>query len=103
MLWSGSAGWGRVMSLMLPSVTGPEEAEIVVRQGADIVDLKDVVAGFGTVTPEVVRATVAAVRPPQAARRRVSVPDHEKVRPNAVAPAGGRAIRHHDRRSVRSG
>jgi FolB domain-containing protein len=49
------------MSLMLASVTGPEEAEIAVRQGADIVDLKDVVAGFGTVTPEVVRATVAAV------------------------------------------
>jgi (5-formylfuran-3-yl)methyl phosphate synthase len=49
------------MSLMLASVTGPEEAEIAVRQGADIVDLKDVAAGFGTVTPEVVRATVAAV------------------------------------------
>jgi len=49
------------MSLMLASVIGPEEAEIAVRQGADIVDLKDVGAGFGTVTPEVVRATVAAV------------------------------------------
>jgi (5-formylfuran-3-yl)methyl phosphate synthase len=49
------------MSLMLASVTGPEEAEIAVRQGADIVDLKDVAAGFGMVTPEVVRATVAAV------------------------------------------
>jgi (5-formylfuran-3-yl)methyl phosphate synthase len=53
------------MSLMLASVTGPEEAEIAVRQGADIVDLKDVGAGFGTVTPDVVQATVAAV-----ARRR---------------------------------
>jgi dihydroneopterin aldolase len=50
---------------MLASVTGPEEAEIAVRHGADIVDLKDVGAGFGTVTPEVVRATVTAV-----ARRR---------------------------------
>jgi (5-formylfuran-3-yl)methyl phosphate synthase len=49
------------MSLMLASVIGPEEAEIAARQGADIVDLKDVGAGFGTVTPEVVRATVAAV------------------------------------------
>src|SRR5262252_8785697 len=49
------------MSLMLASVTGPQEAEISVREGADIVDLKDVGAGFGTVTPEVVRATVAAV------------------------------------------
>jgi dihydroneopterin aldolase len=46
---------------MLASVTGPEEADIAVRQGADIVDLKDVGEGFGTVTPEVVRATVAAV------------------------------------------
>jgi dihydroneopterin aldolase len=46
---------------MLASVTGPEEADIAVRQGADIVDLKEVAAGFGTVTPEVVRATVAAV------------------------------------------
>src|SRR5262245_22061834 len=49
------------MSLMLASITRPEEAEVAVRQGADIVDLKDVGAGFGTVTPEVVRATVAAV------------------------------------------
>jgi (5-formylfuran-3-yl)methyl phosphate synthase len=53
------------MSLMLASVTGPDEAEIAVRQGADIVDLKEVGAGFGAVMPEVVRATVAAV-----ARRR---------------------------------
>src|SRR5262245_63667967 len=53
------------MSPMLASVTGPEEADIAVRQGADIVDLKDVAAGFGTVAPEVVRAAVAAV-----ARRR---------------------------------
>lgn len=53
------------MTLMLASVTGPEEAEIAIRQGADIIDLKDVAAGFGTVTPEAVRATVAA-----AARRR---------------------------------
>jgi dihydroneopterin aldolase len=50
---------------MLASVTGPEEAEIAVRHGADIVDLKEVGAGFGAVAPEVVRATVAAV-----ARRR---------------------------------
>jgi (5-formylfuran-3-yl)methyl phosphate synthase len=53
------------MSLMLASVTGPEEAEIAVRQGADIVDLKEVGASFGAVAPEIVRATVAAV-----ARRR---------------------------------
>jgi dihydroneopterin aldolase len=49
------------MSLMLASVTGPEDAEIAVRQGADIIDLKDVGAGFGAVGAETVRATVAAV------------------------------------------
>jgi dihydroneopterin aldolase len=46
---------------MLASVTGPEEAEIAVRQGADVIDLKDVGAGFGAVAPDVVRATVTAV------------------------------------------
>src|SRR5262245_10181190 len=81
--WSG----GRVMSLMLASVTGPEEAEIAVRQGADIVDLKDVAAGFGTVTPEVVRATVAAI-----ARRRpvsavVGEPVADRDRIAAIAAA----------------
>jgi len=56
------------MTLMLASVTGPEEAEIAVRYGADIVDLKEVGARFGAVTSAVVRATVAAV----AQRRPVS-------------------------------
>jgi (5-formylfuran-3-yl)methyl phosphate synthase len=75
------------MSLMLASVTGPEEAEIAVRQGADIVDLKDVAAGFGTVMPEVVRATVAAV-----ARRRpvsavVGEQDVERIATIAAALA----------------
>jgi dihydroneopterin aldolase len=64
-----------MMSLMLASVTGPDEAEIAVRQGADIVDLKEVGAGFGAVTPEVVRATVAAV----ARRRPVSAVVGEAV------------------------
>ncbi len=63
------------MSLMLASITGPDEAEIAVRQGADIVDLKEVGAGFGAVTPEVVRATVAAV----ARRRPVSAVVGEAV------------------------
>jgi (5-formylfuran-3-yl)methyl phosphate synthase len=49
------------MSLMLASVTGPDEAEVAVLQGADIIDLKDVGAGFGAVAPGVVRTTVAAV------------------------------------------
>jgi FolB domain-containing protein len=49
------------MTLMLASVTGPEEAEVAVLQGADIVDLKEVGAGFGAVAPDVVRATVATM------------------------------------------
>jgi (5-formylfuran-3-yl)methyl phosphate synthase len=50
-----------VMTFMLASITGPEEAEIAVRHGADIVDIKDVGTGFGAVGPDVVRATVEAV------------------------------------------
>jgi dihydroneopterin aldolase len=50
---------------MLASVTGPQEAEIAVAHGADIVDVKDVRAGFGKVNAALVRATVEAV-----ARRR---------------------------------
>jgi hypothetical protein len=38
------------MTLMPASVTGPEEAEIAVRQGADIVDLREVV-GSPTAAP----------------------------------------------------
>jgi FolB domain-containing protein len=66
------------MTLMLASVTGPEEAEVAVRQGADIVDLKDVGAGFSTVAPAVVRATVAAVarrRPVSAVVGETAVPE----------------------------
>jgi FolB domain-containing protein len=84
------------MSLMLASITGPEEAEIAVRQGADIVDLKDVRAGFGTVTPEAVRATVAAV-----ARRPVSAvvgepgadPEQVAAIASALAQAGASYIK----------
>lgn len=69
------------MTLMLASVTCPEEAEVAVRQGADIVDLKDVGVGFGTVAPEVVRATVAAV----ARRRPVSAVVGETTAPERIA------------------
>src|SRR5258707_15671292 len=81
------------MSLMLASVTGPEEAEIAVRQGADIVDLKDVGAGFGTVTPEVVRATVAAVgrRRPVSAVVGEHAADVERIAAPPRAPGGGGA------------
>ena len=51
------------MTLMLASVTGPQEAEIAVAHGADIVDLKDAANGaFGAVNPDAVRATLAAVQ-----------------------------------------
>lgn len=57
------------MTLLLASVTGPDEAEIAVGGKADIIDLKDSARGaFGAVAPELVRATVAAV----AGRRPVS-------------------------------
>src|SRR5262249_5353827 len=54
------------MTLLLASVTGPDEAEIAERHGADIIDLKDSRRGaFGAVAPDVVSATIAAI-----ARRR---------------------------------
>jgi (5-formylfuran-3-yl)methyl phosphate synthase len=75
---------GHVMSLMLASVTGPDEAEIAVRQGADIVDLKEVGAGFGAVAPDVVRATVAAV----ARRRPVSAVVGDSVDLDRILTSG---------------
>jgi (5-formylfuran-3-yl)methyl phosphate synthase len=57
------------MTRMLASVNGPEEAEIALAGGADIIDLKDPTKGaLGAVTPDVIRATVKAV----AKRRPVS-------------------------------
>jgi dihydroneopterin aldolase len=56
------------MTLFLASVTGPDEAEIALAHGADIVDLKDSTQAFGAIAPEVVRATVARI----AGRRPVS-------------------------------
>src|SRR5258706_2295200 len=83
------------MSLMLASVTGPEEADIAVRQGADIVDLKDVAAGFGTVTPEVVRATVAAVGRRRPVSAVVGEQDVERIAATAgaLAEAGASYIK----------
>jgi dihydroneopterin aldolase len=46
------------MTFMLASVTGAEEAEIAIRHGADIIDLKDVSTTFGAVPPTLVKATV---------------------------------------------
>jgi dihydroneopterin aldolase len=50
------------MTKMLASVTGPEEAEIAFRAGADIIDLKDPGAGaLGAVCPDTIRDTIKAV------------------------------------------
>jgi dihydroneopterin aldolase len=50
------------MTLMLASVTGPEEAEIAIAGGADIIDLKEPAAGaLGAVPVERIRATLAAI------------------------------------------
>lgn len=48
------------MTFMLASVTGAEEAEIAIRRGADIVDLKDARTAFGAVPTGMVQATVDA-------------------------------------------
>ncbi|HDZ72834.1 MAG TPA: hypothetical protein ENH55_08650, partial [Aurantimonas coralicida] len=57
------------MIRLLASVTGPEEAEIVIEGGADLVDLKDPAQGaLGAVSPAVLNATLRAV----AGRRPVS-------------------------------
>jgi (5-formylfuran-3-yl)methyl phosphate synthase len=81
------------MSVMLASIAGPQEAEIAVRHGADIVDLKEVRAGFGTVTPEAVRATVEAVarRRPISAVVGEATADAERVAAIAAALAAAGA------------
>jgi len=51
------------MTRMLASVNGPEEAEIALAAGADIIDLKDPTRGaLGAVATDVIRATVKSVR-----------------------------------------
>lgn len=57
------------MTLFLASVTGPDEAEVALANGADIIDLKNPAAGaLGAVPLDIVRASVARV----AGRRPVS-------------------------------
>jgi FolB domain-containing protein len=46
------------MTLMLASVTGIAEAEVALRHGADIIDLKDAGSAFGAVALPVIAATV---------------------------------------------
>lgn len=50
------------MTLLLASVTGPDEAAVALAHGADIIDLKDASRGaLGALDRDVLRATVAAL------------------------------------------
>jgi hypothetical protein len=80
----GTSRRSSLMTLMLASVTGAEEAEIAVRHGTDIIDLKDVGSAFGAVAPDVIRATVNSV----ARRRPVSAVAGElEMTPAIIAQA----------------
>ena len=76
------------MTLFLASVNGPDEAEVALAQGADIIDLKDATKGaFGALAPEQVRATVTAV----GGRRPVSAATGDlPMQPDVIADAVAR-------------
>jgi (5-formylfuran-3-yl)methyl phosphate synthase len=76
------------MALLLASVTGPDEAALVLAGGADIIDLKDASRGaLGALAPDVLRATVAAV----GGRRPVSaVTGDLPMEPEVIAAAVAR-------------
>jgi dihydroneopterin aldolase len=76
------------MTLMLASVTGPQEAEIALAHGADIIGLKDFSGAFGAVSPETVHATVAAVK----GRRQVSAVAGESHMEPATLVAAATAV-----------
>ena len=72
------------MTLMLASVSGPQEAEIAIAHGADIIDLRAADGTFAAVSADVVRATVAAVK----GRRPVSaIVGHAEENPTALVAA----------------
>ena len=72
------------MTLMLASVSGPQDAEIAIAHGADIIDLRAPDGAFAAVSPDVVRATVAAVN----GRRPVSaIAGQASMQPAALAAA----------------
>src|SRR5689334_5200023 len=73
------------MTRMLASVTGPDEAEIALAGGADIIDLKDPTKGaLGAVPAACIRSTVARV----GGRRPVSaVAGEYPMQPDAVLAA----------------
>ncbi len=85
------------MTFMLASVTGAEEAQIAVRHGADIIDLKDVTTAFGAVAPDVVRVTVEAVarrRPVSAVSGELEMDPKALVRATAaIADAGASYVK----------
>ncbi|MGH6925038.1 MAG: (5-formylfuran-3-yl)methyl phosphate synthase [Propylenella sp.] len=73
------------MTLMLASVTGPEEAEIAIAGGADIIDMKDPSGGALAALPvERINATLAAI-----GRRRPAsaVTGDPAMQPEAVTAA----------------
>jgi FolB domain-containing protein len=73
------------MTLLLASVTGPEEAALALAHGADIIDLKDASQGaLGALAPDVLRASVTAV----GGRRPVSaVTGNLAMEPDVIAAA----------------
>jgi FolB domain-containing protein len=73
------------MTLLLASVSGPEEAEIALEQGADIIDLKDASKGaLGALPADAIRASIATV----AGRRPVSaVAGDHPAEPHTVVAA----------------
>jgi (5-formylfuran-3-yl)methyl phosphate synthase len=78
------------MTLLLASVTGPDEAAVALAYGADIIDLKDASRGaLGALDRDVLRATVAAV----AGRRPVSaVTGDLPMEPDVIAAAVARTV-----------
>jgi len=76
------------MTLLLASVTGPDEAAVALAHGADIIDLKDASRGaLGALDRDVLRATVTAV----GGRRPVSaVTGDLPMEPDVIAAAVAR-------------
>ena len=86
------------MTLLLASVTGPDEAALMLAHGADIIDLKDPSNGaLGALAPDVVRATVAAIH----GRRPVSaVTGNLPMEPEVIVAARWRPPRARPRSSA---
>jgi FolB domain-containing protein len=86
------------MTLFVASVTGPEDAEVALAQGADVIDLEDTAHGvLGPLEPARVRETVNAVggrRPVSAAAGNLSMqPDVLEEAVARLAEAGADYVR----------